>query len=194
MLKRETANHPLPSHVHWFFWGLPVGHVWKASSGEHASLGGSIIWSNHLNWFTGHPGKETHFGCLCPWTYSFSHDPRLLAIDASWEVDWPVNRGSTCGSAPSSRQQIGFPSHCWSCSHPSDDLPLYLTHTPIFILKLLHLVSDFRPVPEWTLHFFFQLRTMASDSEVLILIWVASHSFANHSSQPKDHIICKQQR
>lgn len=105
-----NPNHPLPSHVHWFFWGLPVGHVWKASSGEHASLGGSIVWSNHLNWFTGHPGKETHFGCLCPWPYSFSHDPRLLAIDASWEVDWPVNRGSTCGSAPSTRQQIGFPS------------------------------------------------------------------------------------
>lgn len=147
--------------------GMPVwvtqssSHQWPSLGGlitslGGTSLGGSIIWSNHLNWFTGHPGKETHFGCLCPWPYSFSHDPRLLAIDGSWEVDWPVNRGSPCGSAPSSRQQIGFPSASLLKLLPSVwwSTSLFDPHYKIHILKLLHLVSDFHPVPGWTLHIF----------------------------------------
>lgn len=39
-----------------------------------------------------HPTKEAHFDCLYPQPYFFRPDSKVMTIDQSHNVDWPVNQ------------------------------------------------------------------------------------------------------
>ncbi|KAI2645722.1 Biotin synthase [Labeo rohita] len=90
-----------------------------------------------------HPTEKTHFGRLYPGSYPFGHDPKLMTIGESRNVDRPVNRELrlTAQLFLHHDRPVQRPHYCRSCTDPSVDLPLHPSLTreqDPQILKLLH--------------------------------------------------------
>ncbi len=110
-------------------------------------------WASHpiSKWAPSHPTEKAHFGRLYPGSCPFGHDPKLMTIGESRNVDWPVNRELRLAAQlflHHDRQPVHRPHYCRSCTDPSVNLPLHPSLTreqDPQILELLHWSSNTPP-------------------------------------------------
>ncbi len=91
-----------------------------------------------------HPTEKAHFGRLYPGSCPFGHDPKLMTIGESRNVDWPVNRELRLAAQLFLHHDrlVHRPHYCRSCTNPSVNLPFHPSLTceqDPQILELLHL-------------------------------------------------------
>ncbi len=134
-----------------------------------------------------HPTEKAHFGRLYPGSCPFGHDPKLMTIGESRNVDWPVNRELRLAAQlflhhdrPVQSTALLQKLHRSVCQSPVPSFPHSWTRPPD-TWNSSTWGSNTPPTcsGQATL---FRLRTMASDLEALILIPTASHSAANRPS------------
>ena len=92
-----------------------------------------------------HPAEETHFGCLYPGSFSFSHDPKFMTIGAKSTHFTTTDRYNDCITAAAAPICLSI-----SCSI----LPSLTLEQDPKILKLLRLRQELSPNPEGASHLF----------------------------------------
>ncbi len=105
------------------------------------------------------PAEKAHFGRLYPGSCPFGHDPQLMTIGESRNVDWPVNQElRLAAQLLLHHNRPVHQLHYWrSCTDPSDNLPFHPSFTreqDPKILKLLHLQQEISTNLKWPSHLF----------------------------------------
>ncbi len=74
-----------------------------------------------------HPAEKAHFGRLYPGSCPFGHDPQLMTIGESRNIDWPVNRELRLAAQLLllHSRPVHRPHYCRSCTDLSAKLPFH---------------------------------------------------------------------
>ncbi len=106
-----------------------------------------------------HPAEKANFGRLYPGSCPFGHDPQLMTIGESRNVDWPINRELHLAAQLLLHHDrpLHWTHYCRSCTNPSVNLPFHPSLTreqDPNILKLHHLRQELSTNLKWTSHLF----------------------------------------